>query len=118
VELTASEYEAAASAKAVLVRRLLKREEHAIEGATVSQAPAAEEERRMRKILKHMLITPRNYLRVAARIVPQDQREAIRPGIIISHYSFPTSGGQYGYLIVSHTTQRAGICFAAERSEW
>jgi hypothetical protein len=72
----------------------------------------------MRTILKQVLITPRNYLRVATRIVPQDQREAIRPGIIISHYGFTTPGGRHGYLIVSHTTGRAGICFAEERSEW
>jgi hypothetical protein len=72
----------------------------------------------MRTILKQVLITPRNYLRIVARIVPQDQREAIRPGIIISHYAFSTPDGQQGYVIVSHTTQRAGISFGEERSEW
>jgi hypothetical protein len=65
-----------------------------------------------------VLITPGNYLRIAARIVPQDQREAIRPGIIISHYAFTNPQGQPGYVIVSHTTQRAGICFGEGRSEW
>jgi len=65
-----------------------------------------------------VLITSRNYLRIYARIVPQDQREAIRPGIIISHYAFTNAQGQQGYVIVSHTTQRAGIYFGAERSEW
>jgi hypothetical protein len=78
----------------------------------------AEEVMRMRNILKQVLITPRNYLRIAARIVPQDQREAIRPGIIISHYAFTTHDSQQGYVIVSHTTQRAGICFGKEPSEW
>jgi hypothetical protein len=72
----------------------------------------------MRTILKQVLITPRNYPRIYARIVPQDQREAIRPGIIISHYAFTTSQGQQGYVIVSHTTQRAGIFFGEGRSEW
>jgi hypothetical protein len=72
----------------------------------------------MRTILKQVLITPRNYLRIAARIVPQDQRDAIRPGLIISHYAFTNSQGQQGYVIVSHTTQRAGICFSQGCSEW
>jgi hypothetical protein len=72
----------------------------------------------MRNILKQVLITPRNYLRIAARVVPHDQREALRPGIIISHYAFTTQDGQQGYVIVSHTTQRAGICLGAGRSEW
>ena len=52
------------------------------------------------------------------RKAAEDQREAIRPGIIISHYAFITQDGQQGYAIVSHTTQRAGICFAEGRSEW
>jgi hypothetical protein len=72
----------------------------------------------MQNILKQVLITPRNHLRITARIVPQDQREAIRPGIIISHYAFIRQDGQQGYVIVSHTTQRAGICVGKERSEW
>jgi hypothetical protein len=72
----------------------------------------------MRTILKQVLITPRNCLRVAALIVPQDQRAAIRPGIIISHYAFTNSQGQHGYAIVSHTTQRAGICCSQGCSEW
>ena len=72
----------------------------------------------MRTILKQVLITPRNFPRISARIVPQDQREAIRPGILISHYAFSTQDGQPGYVIISHTTRRAGICFADGRSEW
>src|SRR5215510_5149187 len=72
----------------------------------------------MRTICKHTLITPRNYPRIAARIVPQDQRDAIRPGIIISHYAFTTRQGQDGYVIISHTTRRAGICVAGGRTEW
>jgi hypothetical protein len=72
----------------------------------------------MQTILKQVLITPRNYLRIAARVVPHDQREAIRPGIIISHYAFIRQDGQQGYVIISHTTQRAGICFGEGRSEW
>jgi len=72
----------------------------------------------MRTILKQVLITPRNCLRISARIVPQDQREAIRPGIIISHYAFTMRNGQQGYVIISPTTQRAGICFGEACSEW
>jgi hypothetical protein len=72
----------------------------------------------MRTILKQVLITPRNYLRIAARVVPPDQREALRPGIRISHYALTTQDGQQGYVIISHTTQRAGICFGTGRSEW
>src|SRR5215510_12480069 len=70
----------------------------------------------MRTLCKQTLITPRNYPRIAMRIVPQDQREAIRPGIIISHYAFTTRQGQDGYI--SHTTQRAGLCVADARTEW
>src|SRR5262245_25701933 len=72
----------------------------------------------MRTIFKQTLITSRNYPLIAARIVPQDQRDAIRPGIIISHYAFTTRQGQEGYVIISHTTQRAGICVADGRTEW
>src|SRR5215510_9580366 len=72
----------------------------------------------MRTICKQTLITPRNYPRIAIRIVPRDQRDAIRPGIIISHYAFTTKRGQEGYLIISHTTQRAGICVADGGTEW
>jgi hypothetical protein len=72
----------------------------------------------MKTIINQVLITPRNFPRLIARIVPQDQREAIRPGIIISHYAFTTSQSRQGYVIVSHTTRRAGISFGAERSEW
>src|SRR5215510_12870740 len=72
----------------------------------------------MRTICKHTLITPRNYPRIAARIVPQDQRDAIRPGIIISHYALTTRQGQDGYVIISHTTQRAGLCVAEGCTEW
>jgi|SRR2546426_11652452 len=72
----------------------------------------------MKTILKQVLITPHNYPRIFTRIVPQDQREAIRPGIIVSHYAFTNSQGQHGYVILSHTTQRAGICFAEGRTEW
>ena len=72
----------------------------------------------MRRILKQVLITPRNYPRIAARIVPPDQRAAIRPGIIVSHYAFRTPDGQQGYVIVSHTTQRAGVCLSQGCSEW
>jgi hypothetical protein len=72
----------------------------------------------MKPILKHVLITHRNYPRIVARIVPQDQRAAIRAGIIISHYAFTTRHGQQGYVIISHAARRAGICFAEGRSEW
>src|SRR5215813_14217138 len=72
----------------------------------------------MRTILRQALITPRNYPRIATRIVPQDQRDAIRPGIIISHYTFTTRQGQDGYVIISHTTRRAGLCIADGRTEW
>jgi hypothetical protein len=72
----------------------------------------------MKTILRHLLITPRNYPRICTRIVPPDQREAIRPGIRISYYAFTNEHGQQGYVIISHTTQRAGICFAAGRTEW
>jgi hypothetical protein len=72
----------------------------------------------MRTILRQVLITPRNYPRIATRIIPQDQRDAIRPGIIISHYAFTTRQGQEGYVIISHTTQRAGFCVADARTEW
>jgi hypothetical protein len=72
----------------------------------------------MKSILKQVLITPRNYPRIFTRVVPQDQREAIRPGIIISHYAFTNQQGQQGYIIIGHTTQRAGICFAEGRTEW
>jgi hypothetical protein len=50
--------------------------------------------------------------------MPQDQRDAIRPGIIISHYAFTIRQGQEGYVIISHTTQRAGLCVADGRTEW
>ena|SRR5215471_8739024 len=72
----------------------------------------------MRSILKKVLVTPGNYPRIVARIVPQDQREAIRPGIRISHYAFTNQYGQQGYVIISHTTGRAGICFGQGRSQW
>jgi hypothetical protein len=72
----------------------------------------------MKTLLKHVLITPRNYPRIYSRIVPQDQREAIRAGIIVSHYTFNTRLGQTGYVIVSHTTRRAGISFAGEPTQW
>jgi hypothetical protein len=72
----------------------------------------------MKTILRQVLITPGNYRRICIRIVPHDQREAIRPGIRISHYAFTDSQGQPGYIIVSHTTGRAGICFAEGRTEW
>jgi hypothetical protein len=72
----------------------------------------------MKPILKRVLITPGNFRRISARIVPLDQREAVRPGIRISHYAFTDAQGQQGYVIVCHTTGRAGICFAAGRTEW
>jgi hypothetical protein len=72
----------------------------------------------MKPILKQVLITPGNFRRSSARIVPLDQREAVRPGIRVSHYAFTDSQGQQGYVIVSHTTERAGICSAAGRTEW
>ena len=72
----------------------------------------------MKTILKQALITPGNYSRIAARIVPQDQRDAIRPGIVVSHYPFTNSRGQRGYITISHTTKRAGICFAEEHTQW
>lgn len=76
------------------------------------------EEGEMKTVLKQVLITPGNYRRMAARIVPPDQRDAIRPGIRISHYAFTDSQGQQGYVIVCHTTGRAGICLAEERTQW
>jgi hypothetical protein len=72
----------------------------------------------MQSLVKQVLITPRNYLRIYTCIVPPEQREAIRPGIIICHYAFTTQDGQQGHVIISHTTQRAGICFGEGRSEW
>jgi hypothetical protein len=72
----------------------------------------------MRTIFKQKLITPHNYPRIAMRIVPQDQRDAIRPGIIISHYAFTTRQGQDGYVIISHTTRRAGLCIADGCTAW
>ena len=72
----------------------------------------------MKTILRQVLITPGNYSRICARIVPQDQRDAIRPGIRVSHYAFTDLQGQQGYVIVSHTTGRAGICFAEGHTEW
>jgi hypothetical protein len=72
----------------------------------------------MKHILKRAVITPGNYPRIAARIVPQDQRDAIRPGLVISHHAFINSPGRQGYVIVCHTTRRAGICFADERTQW
>ena len=38
----------------------------------------------MKTLLKQVLITPGNYPRIYARVIPQDQREAIRPGISIA----------------------------------
>ena len=72
----------------------------------------------MRKILSQVLVTPTNYRRIAARIVPTDQRQAIRAGIIVSHYAFTTQQGQLGYGIISHTTRRAGLCLAERPSIW
>ena len=72
----------------------------------------------MKTILRRVLITPGNYPRIAVRIIPHDHREAIRPGIRISHYAFTNTHGQQGYIVISHTTQRAGICFAEGRTEW
>jgi hypothetical protein len=72
----------------------------------------------MKTLLKQVLITPGNYPRIYTRVIPQDQREAIRPGISISHYAFTNSQGQQGHVIISHTTRRAGICFAQGRTEW
>jgi hypothetical protein len=77
-----------------------------------------EEEDGMPAIFKHVLITHRNFQRIRAGIVPVDQREAIRPGIIITHFAFTSPQGQPGFVVISHTTQRAGICFADRRSEW
>jgi hypothetical protein len=50
----------------------------------------------MRTIIDQGLITPRNFPRIAVRVLPQDQREAIRPGILISHYAFTNLQGQQG----------------------
>jgi hypothetical protein len=72
----------------------------------------------MKTILKRTLITPGNYSRIAARIVPRDQRDAIRPGLVVSHHAFTNRQGQQGHIIISHTTRRAGICFAEERTQW
>ncbi len=72
----------------------------------------------MRTLLRQVLITPGNYRRIAPRIVPDDQRQEIRAGIIISHYTFQTAQGQAGYGIISHTTQRAGVCRDGQPSVW
>jgi hypothetical protein len=72
----------------------------------------------MKPILKQALITLRNYSRIAARVIPQDQRDAISPGLRISHYVFSCSQGPHRYITISHTTHRAGICFAEERTQW
>ncbi len=50
----------------------------------------------MKTILRQVLITPRNYPRICTRIISQDQRDAIRPGIVISHHAFTNSQGQQG----------------------
>jgi hypothetical protein len=129
VELTAGEYEGAvadpevarrlaAYASEVLACRLPKAEAHAMEWKPVRHQLEAAEEERMQTLVKQGLITPRNFPRLSTRIVPRDQREAIRPGIIIRHYGFTTQHGQSGYVLISHTTQRAGICFGEQRSEW
>jgi hypothetical protein len=75
-------------------------------------------ERRIRLLLKAVLITPPNYRRILTRIVPEDQRYAVRAGIIISHYTFTTPDGQTGYGIISHTTRRAGVCIASNPTIW
>jgi hypothetical protein len=72
----------------------------------------------MRAIVRHVLVTPRNLLRVRAKILPRDQREAIRPGILLSHSAFTTRQGRTGFLIISHAARRAGICFEDQPSEW
>jgi hypothetical protein len=72
----------------------------------------------MKHILKRALITPGNYPRIAARIAPQDQRDAIRPGLVVSHHAFINSRGQSGHIMISHTTRRAGISFAEECTRW
>src|SRR5262245_36318586 len=76
------------------------------------------EEGGMKTILKRALVTPGNYPRILTRIVPPDQRDAIRPGLVVSHYAFTNSQDLHGYFIISHTTRRAGICFSAERTQW
>jgi len=63
----------------------------------------------MPTILKQVLITPRNSPWIAACVVPQDQREAIRLGIIISHYTFTNSHGQrwvLGYRVAREVQRR------------
>jgi hypothetical protein len=87
-------------------------------GVSHCRRSVVEEEGWVKTILRQVLITPGNYRRICVRIVPHDQRDAIRPGIRISHYAFTGSLGQQGYIIVSHTTGRAGICFAKGRTEW
>jgi len=72
----------------------------------------------MKMILRKTLITPGNYSRILMRIVPPDQREALRPGIAVTHYAFSNSQDRHGYSIISHTTRRAGICFMGERTQW
>jgi hypothetical protein len=72
----------------------------------------------MRTIFKHVLITPRNFRRISAGIVPPDQRAAIRAGIYITHYTFTNRQRQTGFVIISHAAQRAGICVAGGPSAW
>ena len=71
----------------------------------------------MRRIIRHVVVTPRNLTRIQARILPRDQREAVRPGILLTHYAFRTPQGRCGFIIISHAACRAGICFEGP-SEW
>src|SRR5262245_10005341 len=71
----------------------------------------------MRYIMRHLLVTPRNLTRIQARILPPDQREAVRPGILLTHYTFRAPQGRRGFIIISHAARRAGICFEGP-SEW
>jgi hypothetical protein len=84
----------------------------------MTRALHSEEVERMKAILREVLVTPRNYPRLLARIIPADQKAALYAGIVISHYAFANRAGQSGYMVISHTTKRAGICFTGERTEW
>src|SRR5262249_49607496 len=63
-------------------------------------------------------MTPSNFHRIRVGILPQDRREAIRAGIVTSHYALTRWQNQRGYVLISHTEERAGILCEGERLEW
>jgi hypothetical protein len=99
-------------------RRTIAHAQRALSPAANSLASSDKGKRGMKHILKPTIITPGNSPRIAVLIVPPDLCEAIRPGIKIGHYAFINRHEQHGYVIVCHTTRRAGICFTDERTQW